>query len=702
MKGRLLPQILVVLVFLLAAVNFAAAGSPSAPTPISPVAGANTLSPATISWSAVSDPNGIIGYNWQVSSSSTFGTIAAQNSTNGATQDTASGLANGTYFWHVQAVNGALVKSAWSQAASFNVTGAGPGQPNAPTLAPPKGYSTFHPNETITLNWTAVQGAASYVLQFSMDPSFPQATRAEFNNIPNTAFTFSTPNQGNYYARVIAASSSGITGVPSNVTTFSVSYNNPLPPPPNVVSPDNTTQTLPITFTWTDVPNPQPSGYELQIAKDSGFQTIEDDVPQINHATRTELSLTPGTKFWRVRSAQGDSAPGAAAVTKWSAAGSFTVSQEPPAPVALAFTSNPLYSGNTTWVQIQLSTAAGSSGATINLSSSDANAAPVPATVVMPPNTAWTQFQMKAGQVTSSVPVTITASLNAGSSNSQLNVLPPALNALIITPGMINGGAQPEAIIGLEGVAPAGGASVTLSSDTPEVIVPAVVTVAAGDASVSIPLTTQTVATSKTATITATWNGISVQDTVTLTPQGQPASITLSPTSATGSSGSFARVTVASPATTDQIFQITSSSPAVTVPGSVIIPANSTTGGFNISTTPVSTQTAVTISVSGGGVTKSAVLTLNPTTTPAPAQGATLTVSATGRGGESISSSPAGIRAAVGSSGSASFATGTAITLTVSNGRDAIWSGACSSGGNKTKSCTFTINGNSSVTANVQ
>ena len=36
------------------------------------------------------------------------------------------------------------------------------------------------------------------------------------------------------------------------------------------------------------------------------------------------------------------------------------------------------------------------------------------------------------------------------------------------------------------------------------------------------------------------------------------------------------------------------------------------------------------------------------------------------------------------------------------NTRDAIWSGACSSGGNKVKTCTFTIQGDASVTANVQ
>jgi hypothetical protein len=81
---------------------------------------------------------------------------------------------------------------------------------------------------------------------------------------------------------------------------------------------------------------------------------------------------------------------------------------------------------------------------------------------------------------------------------------------------------------------------------------------------------------------------------------------------------------------------------------------------------------------------------------------ATLTVTADGRSGERITSSPAGINVTVGSSGSASFASGTAITLSVTNGRDAIWAGGCSSGGNKTRTCTFTLNADASVSANVQ
>ena len=93
--------------------------------------------------------------------------------------------------------------------------------------------------------------------------------------------------------------------------------------------------------------------------------------------------------------------------------------------------------------------------------------------------------------------------------------------------------------------------------------------------------------------------------------------------------------------------------------------------------------------------------TAAPTGNP-PGQTATLTVSATGRSGERVLSNPSGISVSVGSTGSAAFNVGTSITLSVTNGRDAIWSGACSSGGEKRRTCTFTLNANAAVTGNVQ
>jgi hypothetical protein len=700
MKTRAVNLLLAVILVLGASCSAFAAVA--VPNPLSPTSGTNLQSPLTISWSAVTDPSGILGYNWQVSTSSTFPTIALQNSTNvGITQDTVSGLANGTYFWRVQAVSGAFVKSAWSAARSFNITGAGAGQPAAPALSPTKGYSTFHPLEVMTFNWSPVTGAASYVLQVSTDSSFPISTTTSFNNIPNPTYSFSTPDEGSYSARVYAVTSNGIAGVPSNIISYSVFYNNPIGAPPAPVSPaSGATLTLPVQVAWTDVANPQPSGYELQIAKDSGFQQIEDDSPQLNNPNRTVLSLTSGQKFWRVRSAQGDSSPTTAAVTAWSAQGSFSISSAPAAPASLVLTNNTLYSGDTTWVQVQLSAAAPAGGAVINLSSSNPAAAPVPASVNMPGNTAWMQFQMQTGQVTSATPVTLTATLNSGQATVQFNVMPPSLKSITLTPASISGGVQGGAIVMLNGQAPAGGAVVNLSSDSPSAMPPALATIPAGSYSVTVPIPTNAVSANTLANIAAGWNGASVQSPLTITPQGQPASISLSPASVSGISSTFATVTMAAPSATDQILQISSSNAAASLTAnSVTIPAGSTTGGFFINTAAVSTQTLVTISVSGGGVTRSATLTLNPVVAPSTIS---LSVSAGGRSGEQVVSNPTGLSVATGTTGSAQFAPGTAVTLSITNGRDAIWSGACSSGGAKTKTCTLTLNANSSVTANVQ
>jgi hypothetical protein len=114
----------------------------------------------------------------------------------------------------------------------------------------------------------------------------------------------------------------------------------------------------------------------------------------------------------------------------------------------------------------------------------------------------------------------------------------------------------------------------------------------------------------------------------------------------------------------------------------------------------VSSPTTVTISATYNGITQTAALSV--AASPPPVQSATLTVTATGRSGERVTSTPAGISAATGASSSASFALGTAITLSATNGRSVVWSGACSGGGSKVKTCTFTLNGAAAVTANVQ
>jgi hypothetical protein len=192
---------------------------------------------------------------------------------------------------------------------------------------------------------------------------------------------------------------------------------------------------------------------------------------------------------------------------------------------------------------------------------------------------------------------------------------------------------------------------------------------------------------------------VAAQPHVTTIGPAALSAVSVSPTSVTGGDESTGTVTLtsAAPAGGAVVSLSSSDTGAAGVPAGVTIAAGATGATFTVTTSSVGAATPVTITATYDGVTRTAALTVNP-----PSQAATLTVTATGRSGESVSSSPAGISVNVGSTGSASFAVGTSITLTISDGRDAVWSGACSSGGEKEKTCTFTLNGNASVTANVQ
>jgi hypothetical protein len=187
------------------------------------------------------------------------------------------------------------------------------------------------------------------------------------------------------------------------------------------------------------------------------------------------------------------------------------------------------------------------------------------------------------------------------------------------------------------------------------------------------------------------------------TPQAAPATASLSsvgvnPPTVTGGGTSTGTVTLTSGAPAGgAVVSLSSSQAVAAVPPTVTVPAGASSANFAVTTSPVGLSTAATVSATYNGFTRTATVTVNP-----PGQTAALTVTATGRSGERVLSSPAGISVPVGTTGSASFNQGTSITLSVSNGRDAIWSGACSSGGEKRRTCTFTLNGNATVSANVQ
>jgi len=172
-------------------------------------------------------------------------------------------------------------------------------------------------------------------------------------------------------------------------------------------------------------------------------------------------------------------------------------------------------------------------------------------------------------------------------------------------------------------------------------------------------------------TISVTGGGVTRSATLTVNPDAPAstsvASVAVSPSSVSGGTAASGSVTLTAAAPAGGMaVALSCDNAAASVPASVTVAAGATSAAFSVATTAVSTSTPATITASAGGASKTTVLTVAPQ-----AQGATLAVTATGRSGERVTSSPAGINVSVGSTGSASFSVGTAITLSVTNGRDA-------------------------------
>ena len=416
-----------------------------APAPLAPDEGASVLVPFTISWSAVTHSSGIAGYNWQVSTTSSFDVLTQRDSTAGdVTQDTVASLADGTYFWRVQAVSvDPLEQGPWSEPRSFTVTGAAEGSLAAPTLSLVHG-TAFHPFESFGFSWTAVEGASLYFLEWSRDSSFPADATSKIDNIDGLGTTLTIGDfcdgceQGTYFARVYAVDANRVAGQWSNTVGWAISYDAPIAPPPSPLAPaDGTTLTLPIELTWSDAPNPQQMGYEVQVARDAAFSDVEAYVPQLTNPRLLLLSLTAGTKYWRVRHGQGMASPTTPAFTDWSAASSFAV----PAGAALESIwlggppcENPctdtMNSGQEIEVSIQL-TVAVEVDSVVTLTSNDPSVSGShPDSVTVPAGTAFVTFRLTAGSVAEPTQVTITGALGSSTADLVFTVLPPALKRL--------------------------------------------------------------------------------------------------------------------------------------------------------------------------------------------------------------------------------------------------------------------------------
>jgi hypothetical protein len=312
------------------------------PKPLSPTSGSSVIEPVTLSWSTPTTSTPIVAYNWQLSTRSDFATIAYQNSVNApATQDSFSGLPNGTYFWRVQAVEQGspttgLIQDPWSTGVGFAITGSAAGTPTTSVVSFPANGAQYHPWESFYPRWTASAGAAAYVVEYGGDAGFTPSKILFTRQTTSLVDTITFGNPLSVWVRVRGIAADGLRGLPSNAVQVTITYTAPIGPPPTLLDPINgASAQLPYTFRWTDVQNPQLEGYQLEIASEPTFKGdctgIEYCNLQITGTAYTVLSanqdftLPRGTHYWRVRSMQGSSSPTLPALTAWSAVGTFTV-----------------------------------------------------------------------------------------------------------------------------------------------------------------------------------------------------------------------------------------------------------------------------------------------------------------------------------------------------------------------------------------
>jgi trimeric autotransporter adhesin len=127
-------------------------------------------------------------------------------------------------------------------------------------------------------------------------------------------------------------------------------------------------------------------------------------------------------------------------------------------------------------------------------------------------------FTVQASAVTAATTAVVVASLNGSSASFSLGLTPLSAQALFCTPSTIVTPGTSTCTVILSGLAPSGGAKVTLKmgSPLPAITMPASVTVAAGTKSATFTVQAATVATTSTTSIIATLNGTSKSLSMTI------------------------------------------------------------------------------------------------------------------------------------------------------------------------------------------
>jgi hypothetical protein len=284
-------------------------GGLAAPMLISPDNGTTGVpTNVTLSWTVVS---GATSYSLEYTTDKNFKKEVVSVGGISETSYSLSGLQpRTTYYWHVQAKN-AADSSGWTSSWSFKT---GSGALVAPSLVAPDDGAVGVPTNA-TLSWTGVDGATSYLLEYSTDDKFKKGVMS-VDGITLTSYPLSGLSPQTVYYWHVQAKSATDSSEWSARRSFKTGSGGLAAP--SLISPDNGTTGVPTnaTLSWTMVAGA--SSYSLEYTTDDKFKKGVMSVVGITQASYSLSGLQPRTSYyWHVQ------AKSATDSSEWSARRSF-------------------------------------------------------------------------------------------------------------------------------------------------------------------------------------------------------------------------------------------------------------------------------------------------------------------------------------------------------------------------------------------
>jgi len=216
------------------------------------------------------------------------------------------------YYWRVRSVLENGEKGCWSAIRSFSTQIAPPSQPNL--IAPTNGDAGIP--LASNFSWTSIEGADSYQIQIARDIAFTSLEKDEIGLTETTASFLLPEYQTIYYWRVKAINASGESDW-SEIWSFSTQIAPPTQP--NLIAPTNGSAGIPLasSFSWTSIEGAD--SYQIQIARDNAFTSLEKDESDLTETTASFLLPEYQTiYYWRVK------AINASGESDWSETWNFT------------------------------------------------------------------------------------------------------------------------------------------------------------------------------------------------------------------------------------------------------------------------------------------------------------------------------------------------------------------------------------------